>query len=157
MSNSYTVIINVRDVKSIYFGAIKQIEKQTIKPDQIVIFDNASIDKTPRLIRKLVIRNSKFYISSKSIKPITLYKARNLAIKLVKTKYVCFLDVDDLWNENKSEKQLEILKRNKDAIACLTEFEKVFEYKFNCFKYSNELCKIEIQMNQIFFFSVKKI
>ena len=111
MNNSYTVIINVRDGEKYLFRAIKQIEKQTIKPDQIVIFDNASIDKTPRLIRKLVIRNSKFYISSKSIKPITLYKARNLAIKLVKTKYVCFLDVDDLWDKKKLKLQIHPLSR----------------------------------------------
>ena len=156
MKNNYTVIINVRNGEKYLLRAIEQIEKQTVQPVKIVIFDNASIDKTSSIIRKLVIGNPKIYISKKSKKSLTLYKARNLAIKFVKSKYICFLDVDDLWDHKKAEKQLEIFKINKGAIACLTEFEKVFEYKFNLFKRTNKVCSIDHANASNFYYFIKK-
>ena len=90
MNNSFTVIINIRNGAKFLLRAIEQIEKQTVQPDKIIIFDNASEDKTPKIIRELVTKNSKLYISSKSKNPLTLYKARNLAIKFVETKILFF-------------------------------------------------------------------
>ena len=37
---------------------------------------------------------------------LNLYQARNEALKYSKGEYVTFLDTDDLWEDNKIEKQL---------------------------------------------------
>ena len=43
--------------------------------------------------------------------------SRNLAIKSAKGNYIAFLDSDDIWKENKIEKQLYFMKENNFKIS----------------------------------------
>ena len=49
----------------------------------------------------------------KSQKFTSLYKARNLAIKKTKGKFLCFLDTDDWWLPSKLKRQIEIFKKKR--------------------------------------------
>ena len=156
MNTNYTVIINVRNGEKYLIRAIDQISQQTIRPSKVIIFNNASHDNTSKLIKKIISKNPKLYIYKRSQKILTLYKARNLALNFAKTKYVCFLDVDDLWNKKKSEKQLVLLTQNKNAIACLTQYKKVLEHRFNHFEFPNSVCDIDHAIESNFYSFIKK-
>ena len=74
----------------------------------MIIVDDCSKDNSKEIIKELAAKD-------KRIKPIFLEKnvgaakARNVAIRQAKGKYVAFLDSDDLWNPKKLEKQLSFM------------------------------------------------
>ena len=43
--------------------------------------------------------------------------ARNIAIGQAKGQYIAFLDSDDVWNEDKLERQLAFMKQNSYAFT----------------------------------------
>ena len=64
----------------------------------ISFWDNSSVDNSKKIFLKFKDKRFKYYKSKKFLK---LYHARNLAIDKAKGKFICFLDVDDLWVKNK--------------------------------------------------------
>ena len=74
-------------------------------------WDNLSNDKSKIILNEYLKHPVKYFQSDKILK---LYEARNLAIKKSEGKYICFLDVDDYWEEDKILTQVEFLEKNRD-------------------------------------------
>ena len=87
--------------------------QQSKKPDEVIVVDDGSSDKTWDVLRTLGFsdskeeRNSLRYIFQRN-KGVSA--ARNLGIKAAKYRYIAFLDSDDLWLEKKLEKQISSLE-----------------------------------------------
>jgi glycosyltransferase involved in cell wall biosynthesis len=87
--------------------------QQSKKPDEVIVVDDGSTDKTWDVLKALGFsdsddkRNSLRYIFQKN-KGVSA--ARNLGIQASKYKYIAFLDSDDRWLEKKLEKQLSSLE-----------------------------------------------
>ena len=87
--------------------------QQSKKPDEVIVVDDGSSDKTWDVLRALGFsdskeeRNSLRYIFQRN-KGVSA--ARNLGIKAAKFRYIAFLDSDDLWLEKKLEKQISSLE-----------------------------------------------
>lgn len=87
--------------------------QQSKKPDEVIVVDDGSSDKTWDVLRTLGFsdskeeRNSLRYIFQRN-KGVSA--ARNLGIKAAKFRYIAFLDSDDLWLEKKLEKQISSLE-----------------------------------------------
>ena len=87
--------------------------QQSKKPDEVIVVDDGSTDKTWDVLRTLGFsdskeeRNSLRYIFQRN-KGVSA--ARNLGIKAAKYRYIAFLDSDDLWLEKKLEKQISSLE-----------------------------------------------
>ncbi len=90
---------------------IRSVLSQTYKKWRLLIVDDASNKETRSKINR--------YKKNKKIKIIQLQKnkgaayCRNLAIKKSKSKYLAFLDSDDIWKKNKLEVQMNFMKKNK--------------------------------------------
>ena len=72
---------------------------QTTNNFQILILDNGSDIETENII--LNYKKLRDNIIYKKHKPISISKQRNLALEIVKTNYLGFLDDDDFWDRNK--------------------------------------------------------
>ena len=87
--------------------------QQSKKPDEVIVVDDGSSDKTWDVLRTLGFsdskeeKNSLRYIFQRN-KGVSA--ARNLGIKASKFRYIAFLDSDDLWLEKKLEKQISSLE-----------------------------------------------
>ena len=82
--------------------AIDSVYAQTYQNWEIIFWDNASTDATQGIARSY---NEKLkYFRSKET--TILGKARVEATKQVNGDYIAFLDADDVWLENKLEKQV---------------------------------------------------
>ena len=103
----FSVIIPSFNRLKFLFEAINSVENQIFQDFEIIVIDDASTDGTDILSKNngtiRYIRNSKNMGVSYS---------RNQGLILAKGKYICFLDSDDLWLENKLEKQFEYIRNN---------------------------------------------
>ena len=109
-----SIIINCYNGEKYLNDCIKSALDQSYKNLEIIFFDNSSTDQSIKTIKKFKDKRIKFFYSQKKI-PLSLYKARNLAIACAKGEYVTFLDTDDLWEKKKLEKQIKLIKKNSNT------------------------------------------
>jgi glycosyltransferase involved in cell wall biosynthesis len=94
--------------------AIDSIYSQTFKDWEIIFIDNCSTDNT-RDILNSYDNKIKYY---KTDENIPIGSARNFGLKYCKGEYLAFLDTDDIWLNDKLEKQIKILDENQNFQFC---------------------------------------
>tara|TARA_Y100000816_G_C26087606_1_gene574176 strand:- start:814 stop:1707 length:894 start_codon:yes stop_codon:yes gene_type:complete len=94
----FSIVIPTFNRKLQLERAIKSVINQTYNNWELIIIDNNSIDGTEDLIKNINNSKIKFYqINNNGI----IAKSRNLGIKKSNGEYVCFLDSDDWWYNDK--------------------------------------------------------
>jgi len=105
-----TAIIPTFNRASYLLEAIKSVEDQTQKVDEIIIIDDGSNDNTKELVSSLHVRY--IYQENRGVS-----SARNLGIELANNDWIAFLDSDDTWKPNKIEIQTKFHKENPNLFA----------------------------------------
>lgn len=106
-----SIIVNCFNGEKFLKRCLDSIISQSYKNWEIIFWDNLSNDKSKIILNEYLKHPVKYFQSDKILK---LYEARNLAIKKSEGKYICFLDVDDYWEEDKIQTQVEFLEKNRD-------------------------------------------
>lgn len=116
-----TVIIPYKDNKNYLFKAIDSVLIQSYKKFEIqIIYDNEN--KTDlNFIKRYVFNKNldrkfkiKIFVNKKNI---GAGRSRNVGIKSSKTKYIAFLDSDDVWHKDKLRLQTIFMKKNNIPIS----------------------------------------
>ena len=115
----YTVIINILNGEAFVLQALREVQCQSVQPKRIVAVNNGSSDRTLDILHIAAKADDRINILSIE-DTVPLYKARNVGLQRVCTRYVAFLDVDDLWERHKCEKQIERMKDLHGVIVCTT-------------------------------------
>ncbi|MET0944469.1 MAG: glycosyltransferase family 2 protein [Flavobacterium sp.] len=111
MSELVSIITPTYNAEKFITETLKSVQNQTYQNWEMILVDDASTDKTIKIISDFAEKDSR-------IKLFKLEKnsgngfARNVALKKAVGKYIAYLDADDLWFPNKLEKQIEFLKEN---------------------------------------------
>ena len=109
-----SVIINCHNGEKFLQKSVNSILAQSYKNFEVIFWDNNSTDTSKKIIKNITDKRIRYFKSEKFKK---LYECRNLAIQKAKGKYITFLDVDDLWNENKLELQMPLFKDSKVGVV----------------------------------------
>ncbi|MFX0073417.1 MAG: glycosyltransferase [Candidatus Hermodarchaeota archaeon] len=97
--------------------AIGSVLNQTIEDFELIIVDDHSTDNSLEIINDYKDKNKKIrVIVNKENKGIA--KSVNDLKNLIRGKYVAYIASDDIWAENKLEKQLKVLEKNEDLFVC---------------------------------------
>lgn len=89
--------------------SLKSLEKQTFKDfDTVIILDECWKNTEKKILSEITLSYKIFHKEKKQ----GLSYAKNYGLSKINTDLICFLDADDLYIENKLEKQLEYLKKN---------------------------------------------
>ena len=102
-----SVVIPVFNASETIITTISSVLKQTVKPYEIILINDGSIDDSLSKISKSFKNeiNSKFIILiNKENEGVSI--SRNLGIKIAKGNWIAFLDSDDQWDERKLEQQV---------------------------------------------------
>ncbi len=89
---------------------VRSVLNQKFNSWELIIVDDDSNYKTKKILKK--------FAQNKKIKIYWLNKnkgagyCRNLAIKKSKSKYLAFIDSDDIWKKNKLKTQINFMKKN---------------------------------------------
>lgn len=104
---------------------IDSVIKQTYQNWELIIVDDCSLDNTKELVREYTKQDNriKYHLLEKNSGAAI---ARNKAMELASGTYMAFLDSDDLWPEDKLERQLSFMKDNNYYFTC-TAYEQVNE------------------------------
>ena len=110
---SYTVsvVIPAYNVETYIGRAIDSVLAQTRQPDEIIVVDDGSTDKTADVIKSY---GSKVHYIHQENGGASV--ARNTGIEAARSEWIAFLDADDEWLPEKLQLQIEHLKRNPDLI-----------------------------------------
>lgn len=104
-----SVIMNCYNGEIYLKEAINSVYNQDYQNFEIIFWDNNSSDNSKLIALSYDDRIKYFYSSTTT----DLGRARNLAIKKSKGKFICFLDTDDVFEKNKFIKQINFMKKNK--------------------------------------------
>ena len=108
-----TVLVCVHSTNDFYdnllIESLKSLEKQTYKDFKTLIVLDGCWENTENRIKNEI--KIQYNIISKNIKD-GLSSAKNYGLSNIDTDLVCFLDADDLYVENKLEKQIDYFINN---------------------------------------------
>ncbi|MBR2840591.1 MAG: glycosyltransferase family 2 protein [Bacilli bacterium] len=123
--NKISIITPVYNCENFIEQTIKTVLNQTYTNWEMLLVDDCSPDSSAEIIKKY----------SKKDKRIKYFKleensgaasARNRALKESKGRFIAYLDADDLWSNDKLEKQIKFMIENNYAFTC-TDYEKIDE------------------------------
>ena len=115
-----SIIMNCHNGEKFLNESISSVINQTYKNWELIFFDNFSKDKSREILNSFFHdKRIKYFRSQKFM---SLYEARNSAIQKCKGKLIAFLDTDDIWLNDKLEKQILVYKTKKDCDLIYSNF-----------------------------------
>ena len=123
-----SIIVNCFNGEKYLNECLNSILSQTYENYEVIFWDNKSTDSSKLIF--LDVKDIRFkYFSDND--HVTLYSARNKALKVTTGKYIAFLDVDDLWYPDKLEKQVKVMEENSEIGFCYSGFKFLSENSKN--------------------------
>lgn len=111
-----SVIIPVYNAEDFIGKTLDSVLNQTYKNFEIVLVDDCSKDNSQQIIKKYQASHSEIVYFRQSTNQ-GAGAARNKALELASGQYVAFLDSDDLWLPEKTEKQIKLMKEKKSPFS----------------------------------------
>ena len=111
-----TIIIPTFNRADFLKESIRSVLSQTFTDFELIVVDDGSTDHT----RDVTLEFPKVrYVACTENSGVS--HARNLGIGMAGGRYICFLDSDDLWTQNKLETQIRWMESHVDCQVCYTD------------------------------------
>ena len=101
--------------------AIDSVLFQTYQNFELLIVDDCSKDDSLQLIKQKAQSDSRIRIIALE-QNVGVANARNIGIRKAKGRYIALLDNDDLWTEDKLERQITLAEKGADIVYCSYDF-----------------------------------
>ena len=136
-----SVVIPMYNAQQFIKETLLSVINQTYTNIEIIVVDDMSKDKSATIVKDLSNKDDRIkYIYLKENKGVA--NARNIGIEAAQGRYIAFIDSDDLWKENKLERQIEFMLENK-YVFTYTEYEFISENGESL----NKIIPVEKQVN----------
>ena len=109
-----SVVMTVYNAEKYLRQAIDSVLKQTEKRFELIIVNDCSTDASEEIIKSYTDERIRYFKNEKNLK---VSRTRNFGVNQAKTNLIAFIDSDDIWLENKLEKQLEHIKQTGAKIC----------------------------------------
>lgn len=119
MNEKISVVVPVYNAGKYIEQTIKMVQKQTYTNWELLLVDDCSTDDSVEKITPFL--SEKIYLI-KMKQNGGAAEARNAGIQNMKGRYLAFLDADDVWKEEKLEREL-LFMQEKDCAFCFTSYE----------------------------------
>lgn len=122
-----SIVIPVYNASSFLMDTIKSIQDQTYKNWEAIFVNDCSKDNSVEIIKKALKKDKRIKLIENKINSGAAI-SRNNGIDIATGRYICFLDADDKWHNEKLEKQVKFMK------------EKKCEFSFTGYQFADENC-----------------
>lgn len=109
-----SIIMPVYNAEKYVAQAIDSVLKQTYKNWELWIIDDGSKDGSERIIQNKKCTDDRIRFV-KNEQNMGVAKTRNRGVQLANGEWIAFLDSDDMWEEEKLEKQAVLLEKGKNV------------------------------------------
>lgn len=106
-----SVVIPAYNAKYTILKTIESVQKQTFSDVEIIVINDGSTDGTLEIIKSITDQRLKIFSYENGGLPV----ARNRGIYHETGEFISFIDADDLWTQDKLEKQLALLQQHPEA------------------------------------------
>lgn len=113
-SVTVSALLPVRNGMPYLPAALRSLQLQTRRLDEIIIVDDGSDDETPAILRKQADEDPGIKIVSQ--RPAGLVSALNRGLETAKGTWVLRLDADDVARPQRLEAQLSFISNNPDLV-----------------------------------------
>ena len=120
-----SIITPVYNCEKFIEETIKCVISQTHSNWEMLLIDDCTLDDSASIIKEYAKKDNRIkYIKLKENGGAAV--ARNKALEKAKGRFIAYLDADDLWTNDKLEKQIKFMLDNNYAFTC-TDYEKIDE------------------------------
>jgi len=102
-----SVIIATHNRAELVAAAIESVLAQTVPVREVIVVDDGSTDSTRKTLTSFGHRIHAVFQENQGASA-----ARNAAMRLAQSTWLAYLDDDDVWKEDKIEKQVDLIRRN---------------------------------------------
>tara|TARA_B100000945_G_scaffold279374_1_gene245759 strand:+ start:1135 stop:2034 length:900 start_codon:yes stop_codon:yes gene_type:complete len=131
-----SILMNCYNGEKYLREAIESVLVQTYQNWELIFWDNHSTDNSAEIFKSFDDQRLKYFFAPKHT---LLYEARNYAVEKSLGQFIAFLDVDDFWEANKLDEQMNVF----------------IKYKNIAMVYSNYYFKNEIKNTEKIFYKNK--
>jgi len=111
-----TIVIPTFNRADFLRESVHSVLSQTFTDFELIVVDDGSTDHTKEVMLEFPrVR----YVACEENSGVS--HARNLGIGLARGRYICFLDSDDLWIQNKLETQIHWMESHGECQVCYTD------------------------------------
>ena len=112
-----SVLLNVYNGEAFLAESIQSVLNQTYQNFEFIIVDDASTDETAEIIRSFDDKRIRYIYN-----PVRRHipYAGNLALKNATGDWIARIDADDVWVEDKLEKQINYVLAHPEVGACFS-------------------------------------
>lgn len=138
MANSLiSVIMPAYNAEKYIAKSIESVINQSYRNLELIIVNDCSVDKTEEIIDSYcnLDKRIKKYVNKKNS---GVSYSRNFGVKNAKGDWIAFLDSDDIWQENKLQKQINLLQQKESqpiliytGSSFIDENDEPYEYIMN--------------------------
>jgi Glycosyltransferases involved in cell wall biogenesis len=123
MTAEVTIILPFYNAGEFFSETLASVTEQTYDRWHLILVDDGSTDESPEIARKFKERHPD-QVSLLISGGVGAARARNIATDIADTRYIAFLDADDIWHPEKLATQLAAMKES-GAVFSYTAFRKV--------------------------------
>lgn len=115
---SITVVIPTFNRVTLLERALDSVLAQTLPANEVIIVDDGSMDNTVSTLKSRYseVDLSKIHFIEQENRGVSA--ARNAGIAAASHEWIALLDSDDVWHEDKLEKQIQALKKAPEYLIC---------------------------------------
>ena len=110
-----SVVMPTYNAGSFLAASIDSILSQTYKNIEFIIVDDASNDKTPKVLRLYKKLDKRVKIITNKIN-LGVSRSANIAVSSAKGKFIARMDSDDISTPDRIKKQVDFLTKNKKVV-----------------------------------------
>ena len=94
---------------------LKSLEEQTLLPEELVVFDDCSVDGTVSVLHEFA-KNAPFAAEiHENLSPLGAAQNFAAALAAAKGDYIAFCDQDDVWQKDKLRLAMEVMQKTETA------------------------------------------
>ena len=113
-----SVIMPAYNAEKTIKESMESVLKQTYKDFELIVIDDCSSDGTEALIESYALKDNRIIHLKNQCNSGVSY-TRNRAVECARGEWIAFLDSDDIWETNKLETQVALMKA-KNAVLVYT-------------------------------------